>query len=627
MKTKSLQYYLLTGLGLIAFAAPAFAALAGITAQIEPKSIGVGESAQLAITVKGSQIMEPNVPDVDGLEIAPVGQQSSMQIINGAVSGNVTYIYQVTANHAGSFTIPAIAAAGGGSTQPIAFRVDKGSGGQTQRAPSQSRSRPPAPGISREDDAVDAKGQSAFLRVVSPKQELTVGELVPVEVKAYFRAGVSASLNGLPMLSSDAFALDKLGDQPEQTRESVNGVPYTVVTWRTALSAVKAGDYPLNLDLPVMVRVQEHARRGSGGHNPLKDFFGDNSPFGGSTFDDSVFDGFFGQTTEKELTLHTDGAVMKIKALPAQGRPAAFSGAVGKFEVTSDVASTTGSTGDPLTLKIRVAGSGNFDRVLTNGLPASAEWKTYKPSTHFESAEGSNTRGAKTFEQSIVPLKAGAQEIPALRFSYFDPDAQSYVTKTTSPIAVEIAQSTAVAPAAVQPGNASADNTPKTNPDGLAADEVVPARATSSLRPLVLRPWFMAVNVAMLAALAIGAIIRAVRRRRTADPQRLQREGTEKAISESLGTMDAALQAGDARGFFTAARHALQERFAASWHVPVSKVTIPEIRTRLNGHGAEVCAVFQAADEIAYCGIRFSAPDLRLWRDLVKKQLQQTAPL
>ena len=61
------------------------------------------------------------------------------------------------------------------------------------------------------------------------------------------------------------------------------------------------------------------------------------------------------------------------------------------------------------------------------------------------------------------------------------------------------------------------------------------------------------------------------------------------------------------------------------WHVPASKVTIPEIRSRLNGQGEEVRAVFQAADEIAYCGKRFTAPDLRLWRDLVKKQLQQLA--
>jgi len=624
MKTKSFQHHLLTALGLIAFVAPAFAAQGGITAQIDPKSIGLGESAQLAVTVKGSRSAEPNVPTVAGLEIVPVGQQSSMQIINGAVSADVTYLYQVTANRAGSFTIPAIAAAGAGRTQPIGFRVDKDAGGQAQRAPSQSRAQLPAPGISREDDsAVDAKGQSAFLRVVAPKQELTVGELVPVEVKAYFRAGVSASLNGLPMLSSDAFALDKLSDQPDQTRESINGVPYTVITWSTGLSTVKAGDYPLNLDLPVVVRVKEKAKRG--GHNPFKDFFGDDSPFGGAMFDDSAFDDFFGQTTEKELTLHSDGAVMKIKALPAEGRPAGFSGAVGKFDVTAEAASTTGSTGDPLTLKIHVTGRGNFDRVLTNGLPASAEWKTYKPNAHFEPADSSRTRGTKTFEQSIVPLKAGAQDIPALSFSYFDPDTQAYVTKATSPIAVEIAQSSAPATAAVQPPAAPAGNPPKTAPDGLAADEVVPAHATSSLRPLVLRPYFIALNAAMLLALAIGALIRAVRTRQADDPRRRQREVAETAVRESLLSMDAALQAGDAPRFFDAARHALQERLAVKWHVPISKVTIPEIRTRLNGHAAEVQAVFQTADEIAYSGIRFSAPDLRLWRDLVKKQLHQLA--
>ncbi len=183
--------------------------------------------------------------------------------------------------------------------------------------------------------------------MVLPKQELTVGELVPVEVKAYFRAGVSASLNGLPVLSSDAFTLNKLGDQPEQTRESIDGVPYTVVTWTSALSAVKAGDYPLNLDLPVMVRVKERGQRRGGGRNPFQDLFGDDSPFG-----DSFFDDFFGGVTEKPLTLHTDGAVVKIKALPAQGRPADFSGAVGKFDVTSEASATTGATGDPLTLKI-----------------------------------------------------------------------------------------------------------------------------------------------------------------------------------------------------------------------------------------------------------------------------------
>ena len=150
MKTNSLRHHLITGLCAIALVAPGVGRRRPASPRNSSrKSIGLGEAAQLAVTVKGSQSAEPNVPHVDGLEIVPVGQQSSVQMINGAVSANVTHIYQVTPNRAGSFTIPAITAAGAGSTQPIAFRVDKGAGGQTQRAPSQGRSQLPAPSISR----------------------------------------------------------------------------------------------------------------------------------------------------------------------------------------------------------------------------------------------------------------------------------------------------------------------------------------------------------------------------------------------------------------------------------------------------------------------------------------------
>jgi hypothetical protein len=65
--------------------------------------------------------------------------------------------------------------------------------------------------------------------------------------------------------------------------------PYTVVTWTSALSAVKAGDYPLNLDLPVMVRAQEKGAPKC----PFKDFFGDDS-----AFDDPFFDNFFSNATQ-----------------------------------------------------------------------------------------------------------------------------------------------------------------------------------------------------------------------------------------------------------------------------------------------------------------------------------------
>jgi hypothetical protein len=603
---------LVTGLCLSALVAPAFAVQSQISAQLEPQSIALGESAELTVTVNGSGPAPSTMPRVDGLEIEPIGQQTSIQMINGNVTSSVAQLFRVTPSRAGDFTIPPIA----GSGQPIKLHVDKGAGGQTQRAIPQGSSGLPAPNFSQPPKSthVDSKNQSAFLRIELPKRELIIGELVPVKVKAYFRAGVSASLNGLPTLSSDAFTLNKFDDNPEQTRELIDGVPYTVVTWPSALSAVKAGDYPLNLDLPVMVRVQE---KGARGNNPFKDFFGDDS-----AFDDPFFDNFFSNATQKPLTLHTDGATVKIKPLPTQGRPADFSGAVGQFDVTAEASAKNGTTGDPLTLKMNITGRGNFDRVTTNALANSPDWKTYKPNGRFTANDSAGIEGTKSFEQSIVPTKAGAQEIPALSFSYFDPDTRRYVTKTTAPIAVEIAHGTATTPAA-PPTLAPVAHAPKANRDGLAPDQVVTGRSVASLRPLVLTPWFIAVNAVMITALLFGAVLRWLRQRRANDPRRLEREAVEKSVGESLASMDAALKAQDAPRFFTTARKALQERLAAKWELPASRVTIPEIRARLNGDGEQIRSVFQAADEIAYSGRQFSAPDLQQWRGIVKEQLQQ----
>ena len=596
----------ITAICLAALVAPAFGAQSRVTAKLEPQSIVLGESAQLTVTSNGPT--QSSVPQVDGLEIEPIGQQTSIEMINGNVTANVEQLFSVTPNRVGDFTIPPI----GGSGQPIKLHVDNGSGGQTQRTAPQSRSHLPAPSFSQRSNSatVDSKNQSAFLRIELPKQELTVGELVPVKVKAYFRAGVSASLNGLPTLSTDAFTLNKVDDNPEQTNEMIDGVPYTVVTWTSALSAVKAGDYPLTLDLPVMVRVQE---KGARRNNPFKDLFDDDS-----AFDDSFFDNFFSNARQKPLTLHTDGATVKIKPLPTQGRPADFSGAVGQFEVSNEVSAKNGTTGDPLTLKIKIEGRGNFDRVMTSGLTSSSDWKTYKPNGKFTANDSAGIEGEKTFEQSIIPTKPGAQEIPALNFSYFDPEAQRYVTKNTTPIAIDVAQGTASVP--VAPAAPVAD-APKANSDGLAPDQLVTGRTVSSLRPLVLTPWFLTLNAVMIASIVLSAAFRWLRHRRANDPHRLQREATEKSVRESLATMDAALKTQDAPRFFTAARQALQERLAAKWELPTSRVTIPEIRARLNGNGEEIRSVFQTADEIAYSGRRFTVPDLQQWRAVVQQQL------
>jgi hypothetical protein len=129
----------------------------------------------------------------------------------------------------------------------------------------------------------------------------------------------------------------------------------------------------------------------------------------------------------------------------------------------------------------------------------------------------------------------------------------------------------------------------------------------------------------MIVALVVGTSVRFLRRRRLNDPERLKREAAEKSVNESLAAMDAALKAQDATRFFTAARHALQERLSAKWQVPISRVTILEIRSRLNGSGEQIRSVFQTADELAYSGRRFTTPGLEQWRNVVEVQLQKLA--
>ena len=174
------------------------------------------------------------------------------------------------------------------------------------------------------------------------------------------------------MLSSDAFALNKLSDQPEQTRESVNGVPYTVVTWTSALSAVKAGDYPLNLDLPVMVRVQERAKRRQRSARSVCGFLRREFAVRRVAVRRFVLRGFL-----RRHDREADDAAHRWRRRENQG--AARAGPSRRVfrrgrEIRRDQRSLghTGSTGDPLTLKISITGRGNFDRVTNRRLPASA---------------------------------------------------------------------------------------------------------------------------------------------------------------------------------------------------------------------------------------------------------------
>jgi len=599
-----------------------FVRAATVTATLEPADIALGEVAQLTVTVQGQSADEPQISPVNGLDFQPVGQSSQIQVINGAMTANVSYTYAVAATRPGSFTISANTAGQGADTavaQPVILKVRKGTGGASAfNSPTPNSL--PSPAVSGNEEPVSAEEQQSFgfLRLVTPKKEFYVGEMVPVELKAFFRAGVELRVDGLPTLNSDAFTMNRLDNQPARSQQLINGVPYTVFTWPTVITAVKAGDYELSVGIPTTVTLRQPAPR------PRSRT--------GSPFDDDFFDqafrGFLGSATQKQVALTSEPNGVKILSLPAENRPATFTGAVGQFELAAESVPAKIAAGDPVALKLKITGVGNFARVTAPAVEKSEAWNTYKPGAKFEAADSVGYAGTKLFEQALVPLQTGKLEIPALAFSYFDPGQKQYVTRTLPPVNLEVAPgqfpATAVTPTSIAlpaaPAIAAATS-------DLAPNKLTSGRFTATLRPWCLNPWLM-VGAILPSAAALVAYFTLHRRRQLAnDPKHVRVAKSQRALRLQLEVLERAAAAGDTESFFSAACAAFQNLLGLRWSLPPRTITLAEINARMNGEADGLRTIFGLADEAVYTGRAFASDELRQLQKLVNNELKKLEAL
>jgi hypothetical protein len=189
------------------------------------------------------------------------------------------------------------------------------------------------------------------------------------------------------------------------------------------------------------------------------------SPF--DLFDDDFFnDPFaaFGQMEKRSVT--APAVELDVQPLPAQNRPQDFTGAVGMFQLAVEGSPTKVKVGDPVTLRMRITGSGNFDRVGAPVLVDPNGWHAYDASADFKPAsEEVITSGTKTFEMAVVPEQKKTQ-MPQVQFSYFDPDAERYVTLKSEPQPLTVEGG---APRAPAPAIAATPEPPQPAPEPPAA--------------------------------------------------------------------------------------------------------------------------------------------------------------
>jgi hypothetical protein len=620
MNTNSVRINrLLAILSVLSISTIAAAAEPTVTERIEPAQIALGDSAQLTIAASANSATPIAPPVVAGLEFVAVGQSSQIQIINGRTSSTSSFIYQVIPQRIGLYTLPGIAP----GSQPLVLRVLPGnSGSAATLAPGNSGTSalPPAAASGLIAGATRMSADNtAFVRLSLPTHQLYVGESIPVQIQVGMRAGLVASLNGLPTLNGDAFTLSPLSAKPAQTEQIIGGKPFTVLTWGSVLSAVKPGALSLTIETPLTVRMQTS-------RPDPQDLLADSSF--GDVFNDPFFQSYFGATTEKDLTVRSAPAAFTVFALPTQGRPADFSGAVGKFKVSSELSADTTTAGDPLTLRLHVTGTGNFDRVNSTMLGSVDQWKTYRPTASFRAADEAGYRGEKSFEQPVIAEQSGTQTLPGMSFSYFDPDARRYDSVQTPALSVSVAPAASASTLAsatppILVATATSSNSPP--PVGLRPDHVQTAQSVSSLVPLYFQPRLLAIPSVLTLAFA-GAWLWM----RRGDQLSINGEGsraseTSQATSILLAQMERAASAGDAGLFFNSARTTVQRSLASRWHVPASSITAEEIDVRLGTDSKELHQLFELADEATYSGRHFDRAAFQKWTRRVHREINEGA--
>lgn len=277
--------------------------------------------------------------------------------------------------------------------------------------------------------------------------------------------------------------------------------------------------------------------------------------------------------------------------------------------------------GEPLTLRLTVTGSGNFDRVDSAMLDHVDHWKTYPPKSSYVPGDAEGRKGEKIFEQPLIASQAGEQSIPALTFSYFNPTARRYETARSSPLSAHISPPQADSTLTASQVSAGASAAPGTAyAAGLRPDHVVAGTSARSLVPLYLQPRFLAVP-SLLALAFAGAWLGTGRRKDHAVDMPLRRRRLSKAANRALAQVEAASRSGDAAQFFSCTRSALQQTLAARWRLEKDRVTSTEVNSRMGSEGRDILLLFALADEAKYSGHVLHTTDYDRWMRIVRREV------
>ena len=384
-----------------------------------PSSVEAGGKFRVQFTVNTQNVSNFSAPDFKGFDVIygpSTSSQSSFQIINGhtSQSSSIVYTFVLMGNDPGTYTIGSASIQVDGKTvksKPVQVRVLPGGAGGSSSGggySGNSRTNHSSPSSSS-SSGPNISSKDLFMTATASRTNVHEQEAILLTYKIYTLVDLTQMDGKLPTL--DGFQIQEipLPRNKEFTVEQYNGRNYRTVVWsQYLLFPQKSG----NLTIP-SIPYEGLVLTRNRNIDPIEAFFNGQSGY-----------------TETKRKIATPALTIHVSPLP--NKPAEFSGAVGKFSLSSSISTKEVDANDAVTLKIEVKGSGNMKLIATPQVKFPKDFETYdaKVNDKFQLTK-SGLAGTKEFEYLFVPRHAGTYEIPATEFIYFDTDARSYKTLKT----------------------------------------------------------------------------------------------------------------------------------------------------------------------------------------------------
>ena len=400
MKLMKLKFYISLFICLLSI--PLVAQEATLKAKVSKNKLGVNQRLRIEFSVDkqgGDNFSPPNFANFK--VVGGPSQSVSQSWINGKVTFSQSYTYIIQPKRKGAFSIASASIKVGGKfikSEPVKIIV------------LDAVEIPKNP-----NDPNYVAQQNIHLVAEISKANPYVGEGIYVEYRLYVSENVSVydtSISEAPKYNGFWNQDIKVNGFPVKMGK-YNGENYRyIVLQKALLIPTKTGKLsidPMRMDIVIGVP------------SGREDFFGN------------------AITKNVRREFASTKKIIRPKALPLEGKPANFAGAVGDFNFSVALSKDILKANETSQVQVKISGKGNLKLFELPTVETPAELEMYQPERKERvRVNASGISGAVTDTYTVVPLYKGKYKIPSISFSYFNPKEKKYQTIATEDFFVDV---------------------------------------------------------------------------------------------------------------------------------------------------------------------------------------------